>query len=166
MIPVSVNFAGSTLRRHDITEKMQTIVEKYHVSCEYLQVEVSESRGDMNQEMLAETGNKIRKANVRVVLDHFGAKNSSFTILSLMEFDGLKLDSSMVDDIVGSRRSQIIAQAVIDVCRRLGVTVSASGVDTQDQLNILKEMGCDCVEGTLFNKPITIETFEVRYLKG
>lgn len=166
MVPISINFSGSTLCKDDVTEKMQELVEKYHVSCEYLQVEVSETRGEMNQEMLAETSNKIRKANIRVVLDRFGAKNSSFGILSVMQFDGLKLDQSLTANIVGNRRCQIVSQAVVDVCQRLGVNVSAAGVETQDQLNVLKEMGCDYVQGTLFNKPITVDTFEVRYLKG
>lgn len=166
MLPVSVNFAGATLREESIAQKMLALVEKYRVSCEYLEVEVSESYTDMNQEMLAETSNKIRKENVRVVLDHFGAKDSSFSILSIMEFDGLKLDKSLVTNIVGNDRSQIVAKAVIDVCRQLGVHVAAAGVETQDQLNVLKELGCDYAQGTLFNKPITIDTFEVRYMKG
>ena len=119
----------------------------------------------MNQEMLTETSGKIRKANVRVILDHFGAKNSSFSILSIMEFDGLKLDKSLITNIVGNSRSRIVAKAVIDICRQLGSYVLASGVETQDQLNVLQELGCDYAQGTLFNKPITIETFEVRYLK-
>ena len=165
MIPISVNFAGSTLRQESIADKMIHLVEKYHVICEYLEVEVSESSGDMNQEMLAETSSKIRKGNVRVILDHFGAKNSSFSILSLMEFDSLKLDKSLITNIVGNSRSRIVAQAVIDICRQLGASVQASGVETQDQFNVLREIGCDYAQGTLFNKPITIETFEVRYLK-
>ena len=165
MIPISVNFAGSTLRQESIAEKMLFLIEKYHVYCEYLEVEVSESYTDMNQEMLTETSGKIRKANVRVILDHFGAKNSSFSILSIMEFDGLKLDKSLITNIVGNSRSRIVAKAVIDICRQLGSYVLASGVETQDQLNVLQELGCDYAQGTLFNKPITIETFEVRYLK-
>ena len=166
LIPVSVNFAGATLRQESIADKMLHLIEKYHVRCEYLEVEVSESNNDMNQEMLAETSSKIRKGNVRVILDHFGAKDSSFSILSLMEFDGLKLDKSLITNIVGNARSRIVAQAVIDICRQLGASVQAAGVETQDQLNVLKELGCDYAQGTLFNKPITIETFEVRYLKG
>ncbi len=165
MLPVSVNFSATTLQQIDIADKVLELVEKYHISSEYLQVEVSEASGEMNQEMLAETSNKIRKANVRVLLDHFGSKNSSFAILSIMEFDGLKLDRSIVSNIVTSSRSRIVARAVIDICRRLGAMVYASGVETQDQLNVLKELGCDYVQGTLFNKPITIETFEVRYMR-
>lgn len=166
MIPIAVNFAGATLKQESIADKMLHLIEKYHVLCEYLEVEVSESSSDMNQEMLAETSSKIRKANVRVILDHFGAKDSSFSILSLMEFDSLKIDKSLITNIVGNLRSRIVAQAVIDICRQLGASVQASGVETQDQLNVLKELGCNYVQGTLFNKPITIETFEVRYLKG
>jgi predicted signal transduction protein with EAL and GGDEF domain len=69
-------------------------------------------------------------------------------------------------NIVGNGRSQSVAKAVTDACCQLGVPVSASGVETRDQLNVLKELGCSCVQGSLFNKPITIDTFEVRYLKG
>ena len=110
--------------------------------------------------------NKIRKSNVRVILDHFGAKESTVAILTIMEFDGLKIDKSIVTNIVGNGRSQSVAKAVTDACCQLGVPVSAGGVETRDQLNVLKELGCSCVQGSLFNKPITIDTFEVRYLKG
>ena len=166
LIPVAVNFAGATLRQENIADKMLRLIEKYHVLCEYLEVEVSESGNDMNQEMLAETSSKIRKGNVRVILDHFGVKDSSFSILSIMEFDSLKIDKSLITNIVGNMRSRTVVQAVIDICRQLGASVQASGVETQDQLNVLKELGCDYAQGTLFNKPITIDTFEVRYLKG
>ena len=166
LIPVAVNFAGATLRQENIADKMLRLIEKYHVLCEYLEVEVSESGNDMNQEMLAETSSKIRKGNVRVILDHFGAKDSSFSILSIMEFDSLKIDKSLITNIVANMRSRTVVQAVIDICRQLGASVQASGVETQDQLNVLKELGCDYAQGTLFNKPITIDTFEVRYLKG
>ena len=165
MIPVSVNFAGTTLRQDNLIEEMEKLIDRYHVRCEYLEVEVSESYADMNQEMLAETSSKIRKANVRVILDHFGSKNSSFSILSLMEFDGLKLDKSVISNLVGNRRSRLVAKAVIDICRQLGAVVMASGVETQDQVNVLEELGCDYAQGSFFNKAITIETFEVRYLK-
>lgn len=165
MLPISVNFAGATLRHESIADQMMEVVEKYQVPCEYLEVEVSESSHGMNQEMLAETSNKIRKANIRVTLDHFGEKDSSFSILSIMEFDGLKMDKGIVSDIVSNSRSQIVTKAVIDICRRLGARVTAAGVETQDQLNMLRELGCEYVQGTLFNKPITIETFETRYMR-
>ncbi|MBO5460491.1 MAG: EAL domain-containing protein [Ruminococcus sp.] len=165
LIPISVNFSCSTLQDEDISKKMLEIVDRYHVSCEYLQVEVTESVTEMNQEMLAATSHNLRKENIRVILDHFGAKDSTVSILSIMEFDGLKLDKSLVSGIVGNSRRRIVAKAIIDVCRRLGVSIYASGAETQDQLNVLQELGCNYVQGVLFNKPITIETFEVRYMK-
>ena len=159
MVPISVNFAGETLRQENIADQMSALIEKYQVLCEYLEVEVSESYTDTNQEMLAASCSKIRKANVRVVLDHFGAKNSSFSILSIMDFD------SLITNLVGNRRSRVVAKAVIDICHQLGCSVLAESVETQDQLNVLQELGCDYAQGTLFNKPIKVETFEVRYLK-
>lgn len=165
MVPISVNFAGETLRQEGIADRMIALIEKHHVLCEYLEVEVKESYTEMNQEMFAASCSKIRKANVRVILDHFGAKNSSFSILSIMEFDGLKLDESLITNLVGNARSRVTAKAVIEICHRFGASVFAEGVETQDQLNVLQELGCDYAQGTLFNKPIKVETFEVRYLK-
>lgn len=165
MLPVSVKFSGATLQKEDIADKMLQLVEKYGVPCEYLEVEVAESIHDMNQEMLAETSNKVRKANIRVTLDHFGSKESSLSILSAMEFDGLKLDKGMVSNLLGNSRIQMVAEVVIDICHRLGATVIATGIETRDQLNMLKELGCDYVQGALFNKPVTIDTFEIRYLR-
>lgn len=164
MIPVSVNFSGNTLRQENIIEKMMAIVNRYRISSEYLEIEVSETNDNMNQEILAETTEKIRKENIRVILDHFGAKDSSFSILSIMEFDGLKLARNLITDIVGNPRSQCIAKSIIDVCRQLGANVTATNVETLDQLNVLKELGCDYAQGFFFNKPITVDTFEVRYM--
>ena len=76
-----------------------------------------------------------------MILDHFGSKNSSFSILSLMEFDGLKLDKSVISNLVGNRRSRLVAKAVIDICRQLGAVVMASGVETQDQVNVRGRTG-------------------------
>lgn len=78
----------------------------------------------------------------------------------------MKLDKSLVANIVGNNRSRIVAKAIIDICRQSGAFVSASGVETQDQLNVLKELGCDYAQGSLFNKAITIDTFETRYLQN
>ena len=164
LIPISVPLSGVTLRRDGIAEELIQIARKYRVPTEYLLVEVSDVDSHLNQEMIAATTNKIRKGNIRVVLDQFGSKQSSLASIAIMEFDVLKLDRSIVEDIVGNHRCQVVAQAILDTCRRLGVNSIASGVVTQDQLNVLKELGYQNAEGVLFNKPITVETFEVRYL--
>lgn len=166
VVPISVNFSGATLREEHMADTMMELIEQYHIPCEYLEVEVSETDEEMNQEMLAETSNKIRKENIRVILDNFGTKNSSLSVLSIMEFDGLKLDRSLMTNIVSNRRSQIVAKAIVDVCRELGATVTATGIETQDQFNILKELQCDYAQGFFFNKPIAPEAFETRYLQG
>lgn len=72
---------------------------------------------------------------------------------------------SLITNLVGNRRSRVVAKAVIDICHQLGCSVLAESVETQDQLNVLQELGCDYAQGTLFNKPIKVESFEVRYLK-
>lgn len=164
LIPISVPLSGVTLRRDGIAEELIHIARKYRVPTEYLLVEISDADSQLNQEMIAETINKIRKGNIRVVLNRFGSKQSSLSSIAIMEFDVLKLDRSIVEDIVGNHRCQVVAQAILDTCRRLGVHSIASGVVTQDQLNVLKELGYQNAEGVLFNKPITVETFEVRYL--
>ena len=75
------------------------------------------------------------------------------------------MDESLITNLVGNRRSRVVAKAVIDICHQLGCSVLAESVETQDQLNVLQELGCDYAQGTLFNKPIKVETFEVRYMQ-
>lgn len=164
LVAVMVHLSGMTLRREGIAEELMKYVQLYHVPTEYLVVKVDEGDSSMNQEMIVETSNKIRKNNIRVVLDNFGSKDSSMSILAMMDLDGMKLDHCIVEDIVRNHRCQIVARAVLNIATQLGIPVVASGVVTQDQLNMLREMGYEYAEGVLFNKPITIETFEKRYL--
>ena len=165
ILPIAVNFSPSALRQEGTVDKMIGLIEKHHISCEYLEVEMSGSSGDLNQEMLAEISHKLRKANLRVILDHFGGKDSNFLTLSLMAFDSLKLDSEIIADIVVDSRNQVIIKGIIGICKQLGAAVIADGIETKDQLNVLKEYGCDYVQGPYFNKPIAIETFQVRYME-
>lgn len=164
LVSVMVHLSGMTLRREGIVEELMKFVKLYRVPTEYLIVKVDEGDSFMNQEMIAETSSKIRKGNIRVVLDNFGSRDSSLSILSMMDFDGLKLDHSIVEDIVSNHRCQVLARSVLNICNQLGIPAVASGVITQDQLNMLREMGYEYAEGVLFNKPITVETFEKRYL--
>ena len=165
ILPIAVNFSPSALSQEGTVDKMIGLVEKHHISCEYLEVEMSGWAGDLNQEMLAEISRKLRKANLRVILDHFGRKDSNFLTLSLMAFDSLKLDSDIIADIVVDSRNQVIIKGIIGICKKLGTTVIADGIETKDQLNVLKEYGCDYVQGPYFNKPIAIETFQMRYME-
>jgi diguanylate cyclase (GGDEF)-like protein len=165
MIPIAVSLSPSTLRQEDIDKKLLNLIEKHHISCEYLEVEMSGFVGDLNQEMLAEISHKLRKANLRVTLDNFGRKDSSFLTLSLMAFDSLKISSEIISDIVVNNKNQVIVKGIIGICKGLGATVIANGIETKDQLNVLKEYGCDFVQGTYFNKAIAIETFQTRYME-
>lgn len=164
LIPISVNFAPSTLCQADLEEQLETLTKKHQVPCEYLEIEVSESYEVMNQDMFMEMAGKIRRANIRVTLDHFGSRDSGIAVLGNMEFDALKLDESITERIVSSSRVRTMAEAIIRVGHQLGGTVMAAGVETQDQLNVLSELGCDCAQGSLFNKAITEDSFVARYM--
>ena len=164
IVPVTVKISGVTLRREGIVEELLNLMNRYQIPAEYLVVEVAESDSDMNQEMIAESGSRIRQENIQVTLDKFASRGSSLTILSLMEVDRLKLDRSLTLDLVGNRKSQILAKAIIDICSQMGIQVIANGIETQDQLNVWRELGCEYAQGYIFNKPITADTFEKRYL--
>lgn len=163
-VPITVRLSGITLQKEGIVEELMKYVRAYHVPTEYLLIEVAEERDSLNASMMAEVCEQIRRSNIRVILGDFASEESSMSVLQNMEFDALKLDHSIVENIVANRRCQIVAEAVLQISRQLGTLLIASGVVTQDQLNVLKELGYEYAEGVLFNKPITVETFEVRYL--
>jgi EAL domain-containing protein (putative c-di-GMP-specific phosphodiesterase class I) len=96
----------------------------------------------------------LRSLGIRIAMDDFGTGYSSLSYLRAFPFDKLKIDRSFVRDLSESSRSTAIVKAVIGLGSSLGVTTVAEGVETAAQLQLLKEYGCDEVQGYLFSPPL------------
>ncbi|HZK19974.1 MAG TPA: EAL domain-containing protein [Treponemataceae bacterium] len=161
---ISLNFSRRTLVIKNLIDKMTEVTNKYDVERSNIEIEITESVGDVEQKTISALGKKIKEAGYRLSLDDFGSRFCNMAVLSSMELDGVKLDRSLVKDVYASERSRYVIGNFLNVCRQLSIVSIAEGVETEDQFKVLKDMGCDFAQGYLFNKAIPASEFEKIYL--
>lgn len=161
---ISLNFSRATLLEPDVIDNMERIHEKYQIRKDLIEIEITETLGDMEKATIESIGGKIVKSGYRLSLDDFGASFSNLSILNTMQFDVLKLDKSIINNIVSADKSRIIIKKVLELCDDLMIESIAEGVESEEQLEVLKAMGCMQAQGYLFNKPIPVKDFENKYL--
>ena len=102
---------------------------------------------------------RLDQMGAKISIDDFGTGYSSLSYLKKLPIQELKIDRSFVDGIDKDRDDRSIATAIIDMSRAMGMRVVAEGVETDAQLNVLTEQGCDIVQGFLYFRPLTPEDF-------
>ncbi|MGM9570716.1 MAG: EAL domain-containing protein [bacterium] len=163
-ITISFNFSRSTILSDNLIYKMMQIYDKYQVPKELIEIEITESMGEVERETIAKIGFQIVEQGFRLSLDDFGAKYSNISVLSAMRLHVLKLDKSLVNDLFSNKNTRIIVKNFLLTCRELGIKSVAEGVETEEQLSVLNELDCDFAQGYYFNKPIPLADFEQKYL--
>lgn len=163
LIPVSLNFSRSTLLEDNLIARMEEVVDRYHMERGYIQIEITESLGEVERETMTRIGSQISRAGYQLALDDFGAKYSNLSFLSMLHFHHLKLDKGLVNDIITNKSSRLIVKNIMNLCRDLQVAVIAEGVESQEQLEILKELECYYIQGYYYDKPVEMSVFEERY---
>jgi len=158
IVPVSINVSRATLYRDSIVEKYTDMLNEYDISTNDIQLEVTESivGGSGNiQELLS----KFRNSGIKILMDDFGTGYSSLSTLNLKCFDTLKIDKSLVDEIEDDYGRTLIYQT-IEMGYALGLHITVEGVEKESQLEILRTMKCDDIQGFYFSKPLPVEEFE------
>lgn len=163
-LTISLNFSRSTLLEDDLLQQIDELVQRHNIDKKYIEIEITESLGEVEKRSVVALANQLADAGYRLSLDDFGASFSNISLLSDMNLDVLKLDKSLVNNLISSKKNCIVIQNVIQICHELGIEVIAEGVETNEQLEILKQMKCDYVQGYLLNKPLPINDFEYIYL--
>lgn len=164
LYPISLNFSRITLMHEELIEMMNRIQEKYGISKEYIEIEITESVEMMDKEKLKEIGSKIKGNGYRLSLDDFGVSFSNLSILSILQFNTLKIDRSIVEDICKNERLQVIIKGLIEVCHLLDIEVIAEGIETKKQMKTLFYLGCDSIQGYLIGRPIAEDAYEKVYV--
>ena len=108
--------------------------------------------------------NDLKKAGYKIAIDDFGTGFSNFEYLQELEIDILKIDKRFIDKMLENGKSEHVVNAIIKMAHTLGVEVVAEGVETVEQRNRLKELGCDYIQGYYYAKPMIVEDF-IRYIR-
>lgn len=157
-LKISVNITAHSLN-WELEEYIEQKLKEYQVSAKYLWIEITEQNMLTNSEMVIRKISRLKEAGHKLLIDDFGMGHTSLIYLESEHFDVVKLDGSLVRDIIRKNTNQKIVASVIELAKKLNIKVVAEYVETEEEYNLLKDMGCDWYQGYLFSKPISLEEF-------
>ncbi len=159
-IPISVNVSRIDMYDPLLVENLQKILEENGLSSQDLILEVTESAYTENSMQIIETAKKLRDLGFRIEMDDFGTGYSSLNMISSLPIDAMKLDIQFVRNAFKEGGNTRMIEVIVDIAEFLSVPVIAEGVETEHQLDELKKLGCDIVQGYFFSKPVPAIEFE------
>ena len=165
VFPISVNISRIDIYDPDLEKKLLGIIEENDIPASALHLEVTESAYANDSEQLIEAVERLRSYGFKIEMDDFGSGYSSLNMLFTLPIDVLKLDMKFIQNIQEDQRGMRLIEFIMDVANYLGVPVVAEGVETEQQYLLLKNAGCQLVQGYYFAKPETPEEFD-RYFRG
>lgn len=152
--PISVNVSRVTAIREDFLSYYKKVKEKFGIRDGFVTLEFTESFAYENYEYLSEIVTALHTAGFKCSLDDFGTGYSSYNILKTLDMDEIKLDKFFLDKGVDDARDEMILSSVVNIVRKMGVKVTQEGVETKEDFDKLKAMGCDVIQGYYFSKPM------------
>ncbi|MBU1692175.1 MAG: EAL domain-containing protein [Gammaproteobacteria bacterium] len=157
---VSVNLSARQFQQQDIVEMTASALQESGLTADCLELELTESYIMQNPEAAISTLKRLEEMGVFLSVDDFGTGYSSLSYLRRFPIDCLKIDQSFVRDIPGNVDAVAIVSAIVAMARSLMLELVAEGVETQEQLDYLKQLQCNRMQGYLFSRPIPAPEFE------
>lgn len=135
-------------------------MEKYDIPKEYFELELTETIMGGDQSITRDFVRECKREGYHVSIDDFGSGYSSLNLLKDLPVDILKIDKGFLDETAESQRSSIIVQQVVEMAKKMEIGTLCEGVETSEQADFLKGIGCDMAQGYLYSKPIPMDEFE------
>ena len=165
-MPVSVNLSRVDVFDPGLIATLDGIIQRYGLKSGDLKLEVTESAYTENADQLIRVIGELRGKGYEIEMDDFGSGYSSLNMLSSLPLDVLKMDIDFIRNIERNEKDFRLVELIIDIARYLRVPVVAEGVETENQLKLLKDAGCDIVQGYYFSRPLPAEEFSRKILKN
>lgn len=162
-VPISSNFSKLHLADPDFADRILEITEKYKISHELIEIELTESSGYSDYDALTKLVSRMNREHIRTSIDDFGTGYSSLSMLKDINVDVVKIDKSFLDK-TGSRdvHQEKMLENVIRMINDLDRTVICEGIETSVQLDFLKHADCSVAQGYFYDKPLRHAEFELR----
>ncbi|SET19234.1 EAL domain-containing protein [[Clostridium] polysaccharolyticum] len=157
IIPISSNFSRYDIFQDRFVEKLEQIRNRYGVPSKYLRVELTESVAMEREIEVNGIITKLNELGYLVEMDDFGSGFSSLNVLKDISFNIIKIDMKFMSSITQNNRAGIILNSVVRMAQWLGMPIIAEGVETKEQANFLGSIGCDYIQGYLYEKPLPEE---------
>ena len=159
-VPVSANVSRVDMYDPNLPQTIQNILKNNDLKPSDILLEVTESAYTQNSEQIISTVEYMRKSGFKIEMDDFGNGYSSLNMLSTLPIDALKLDMEFVQNAFRKLKDTRLLEIIIDIARYLSVPVIAEGVETEEQYEALKAIGCDIIQGYYFSRPVPPNEFE------
>ncbi len=169
IVPVSVNFSRRHLEEIDLVERITGTIDRFGIDRSYIEIELTESEDYQNYEIMSSVIGRLKERGISTSIDDFGTGFSSLNMIKKVDLDTIKIDKSLIpfDDVNNNKQQDIVMfSSIIDLIGRLGKKSVAEGVETTQQLDYLEKLGCDIVQGYVFDKPLPKDEFEQRLESG
>ena len=154
---IAVNLSARQFQQHDLVASVRRALEEARVDAKALEIEITETTAMANAEATIETLHALRELGVSISIDDFGTGYSSLNYLKRFPITCVKIDASFVRDMNRSDGDAAIVSAVIAIARSLRLRVIAEGVETEEQLTLLRRRRCDAAQGHYFSRPVSAE---------
>ncbi|MDO5134992.1 MAG: EAL domain-containing protein [Eubacteriales bacterium] len=165
LVPVSVNFSRVTLFDSAALASVLAIQSRYPLlDPGLIEIEVTESAGNVSQSALNRVMSKFREFGVRFSMDDFGSQYSNLSVFTNVKFDTVKLDRSLVTEVTRNEMSRMLIKDIVRICETGGMTCIAEGVETREQISMLTQAGCIYAQGFYYDRPMPAEDFRIKYL--
>ena len=159
-VPISVNVSRVDLYDPDLLETLKGIITRNGINCSDLLLEITESAYTEEIEMILAKIRSLRDAGFKIEIDDFGTGYSSLSMINKIPLDALKIDMIFVRNAFSGQNDNQMIKIIIDLASYLKVPTIAEGVESLEQIDVLKELGCDIVQGYCFSKPVPPAEFE------
>ncbi len=165
--PISVNLSRKHMEQIDLADHLTSIVDLYEIDHNLIEFELTESSMFENQKYMVSILHELKRNGFLISMDDFGTGYSSFGLLKDMPLDTLKIDKSFVDFVAVNEdadKNRIILRHIISMAKDLGIHCIAEGAEEYEQVTALRELGCEAVQGYYYSKPISMDSFEEKYM--
>lgn len=157
---VSVNISGKHLTDENLVKDVQKVLETTDLAPNSLKLEITESTAMDNPQQSIQILNDLKKLGIQLSIDDFGTGYSSLSYLHRLPFDALKIDRSFVSEVGERGENSKILQTIVSLAKNLRMRTYAEGIETEAQLAVLQNLGCDYGQGYLIAKPLPKEQME------
>lgn len=160
ILPVSINFSLYEFYSSEFLNSIMALLDRYQINPSFIEIEITEATSRANAFTAISIIKKLRDRGIRVLMDDFGVGFSNIGNLRKIPFDAVKIDKSFIDDIVTDLKSRAIVKFLIELCQANDLEVIAEGVDEKEQVEILKKLKCNTIQGFYYSKALPYKEYE------
>lgn len=158
-VPISVNLSPQQFRQPELSRQIENLLKKNSINPFFIEIEITENTLTENLDESSQIIRQLKKGGIRVNVDDFGTGSSSLAHLKRFHIDKLKIDPSFIANLLDDADDSAIVRGMISMAHSMRIEVVAEGVETQKQLDFLKAINCDQVQGFFYSEALAAENF-------